>query len=149
MRGACSRLLPPGRTAAAAATPARKRGRRGWPEPHLIHPPRQALRDARSCPTVSAETCVFPNVWGSRCEPRTWTLLCCLRLVAVAGEALRSHRPQSGRDCQTVRACQYGRGGVYRGCLGLQLPVCLVVTLPSTARARCASGSSADGDDPG
>lgn len=53
-------------------------------------------------------------------------------LVALAGEA--SAQPAGlnpGRDCQTVRACQFGRGGSYRGCLSAYTcRVCRFVAAP-------------------
>ena len=51
---------------------------------------------------------------------RTWTLA--LLACGMAGFAVAEVRAQPaglnpGRDCQVVRACNYGRGGAYRGCL--------------------------------
>lgn len=39
-------------------------------------------------------------------------------LLGWAGQALAQVAPGgSQRDCQTIRSCNYTRGGVYRGCL--------------------------------
>jgi hypothetical protein len=51
---------------------------------------------------------------------RIWTL----GLVACSLFALGAYEVQAqpsglngGRDCQVVRSCNFGRGGIYRGCL--------------------------------
>jgi len=40
-------------------------------------------------------------------------------LAAIAAAEVRAQPAglNVGRDCQVVRACNYGRGGSYRGCL--------------------------------
>jgi hypothetical protein len=51
--------------------------------------------------------------------------VCLLALIACSAAVLASApRPTAqpvplnvGRDCQVVRTCNYGRGGIYRGCL--------------------------------
>ena len=50
--------------------------------------------------------------------------ICLLALIGcgLAGFAAVEARAQpaglsAGRDCQVVRACNYGRGGPYRGCV--------------------------------
>jgi hypothetical protein len=51
---------------------------------------------------------------------RRWGLaLAAAGLLALgAGEALAQPVGlDPGRDCQTIRTCNFGRGGVYRGCL--------------------------------
>ena len=42
-----------------------------------------------------------------------------LRLAALAAGEARAQPAglSAGRDCQVVRACNYGRGGPYRGCV--------------------------------
>jgi hypothetical protein len=51
-------------------------------------------------------------------------------LAALAGEA-QAQLLNQGRDCQTVRACNYGRGGGYRGCLSAYTcRVCRFVPAP-------------------
>lgn len=50
---------------------------------------------------------------------RTWTLaLVACGVLSLGGHALVQPAPgASQRDCQTVRTCNFGRGGAYRGCL--------------------------------
>jgi hypothetical protein len=50
---------------------------------------------------------------------RAWTLaLAACGVASFAGGALSQPAPgPSQRDCQVVRACQFARGGTYRGCL--------------------------------
>ena len=36
---------------------------------------------------------------------------------ASAGPALAQPASPGGRDCQTIRTCNFARGGLYRGCL--------------------------------
>jgi len=41
-------------------------------------------------------------------------------LALLAGLVAATAQPAGldpGRDCQTVRTCQFGRGGIYRGCI--------------------------------
>ena len=62
-------------------------------------------------------------------------------LVAFAAAEMRAQSAglNPGRDCQVVRACNYGRGGAYRGCLSsYTCRVCRFVprAAPSTARQR-------------
>ena len=39
-------------------------------------------------------------------------------VAMLAGEAFAQPAGlDPGRDCQTIRTCNFGRGGVYRGCL--------------------------------
>ena len=46
-----------------------------------------------------------------------FAVLACL-LVSWAGGATAQLAPGAAqRDCQTIRTCNYTRGGVYRGCL--------------------------------
>jgi hypothetical protein len=53
----------------------------------------------------AARTCLF--------------LLAALGSAALAADSVRAQPAglNVGRDCQVVRACNYGRGGAYRGCL--------------------------------
>jgi hypothetical protein len=52
-------------------------------------------------------------------QARTWTLaLVACGVLSLAGPASAQPAPgASQRDCQTIRTCNFGRGGVYRGCL--------------------------------
>lgn len=50
---------------------------------------------------------------------RAWTLaLAALGVASFAASAISQPAPgTSQRDCQVIRACQFARGGSYRGCL--------------------------------
>jgi hypothetical protein len=52
-------------------------------------------------------------------QARTWTLaLVACGVLSLADLASAQPAPgASQRDCQTIRTCNFGRGGVYRGCL--------------------------------
>ena len=74
-------------------------------------------------------------------------------LAALAAAEARAQSPglDGGRDCQVVRACNYGRGGAYRGCLSSYtcrvcrfVPSrCYVNGAPGAASA-CAAAGAAD-----
>jgi hypothetical protein len=59
-------------------------------------------------------------------------------LMTLAGEAVAQPAGLgAGRDCQTVRACQYGRGGSYRGCVSsYSCRVCRFVAARCTIDGR-------------
>jgi hypothetical protein len=42
---------------------------------------------------------------------------CGLLVLAATGLAAQIIPPNSQRDCQTIRTCNFTRGGFYRGCL--------------------------------
>jgi hypothetical protein len=44
-------------------------------------------------------------------------LACGVAAFAAAEARAQPAGLNPGRDCQVVRACNYGRGGAYRGCL--------------------------------
>jgi hypothetical protein len=44
-------------------------------------------------------------------------LLAAMLVCALAGEAATSHAFAAQRDCQTIRTCNFRKGGSYRGCL--------------------------------
>jgi hypothetical protein len=45
-------------------------------------------------------------------------LIACGMMILAAGQARAQPAGLSaGRDCQVIRACNYGRGGPYRGCI--------------------------------
>ena len=48
-----------------------------------------------------------------------FALLACSPLVWAASSAMAQLVPPgaSQRDCQTIRTCNFARGGLYRGCL--------------------------------
>jgi hypothetical protein len=52
-----------------------------------------------------------------------FVLIAAIGVCALAGGSISSHvLAQAGpfnaqRDCQTIRTCNFGRGGTYRGCL--------------------------------
>ena len=73
-----------------------------------------------------------------------FALLACSPLVWAASSAMAQLVPPgaSQRDCQTIRTCNFARGGSYRGCLSsYSCRVCrsFARPAPSTARARRAS----------
>jgi hypothetical protein len=55
-------------------------------------------------------------------------------VLGTAGFATAAGAQQPGtsdRDCQTIRSCNFGRGGVYRGCLSsYSCRVCRFVAAP-------------------
>ncbi len=71
------------------------------------------------------------------------TLVC-----ALAGEAATSHAYAAQRDCQTIRTCNFRKGGSYRGCLSsYSCRVCRFVKVSckgmrggSCQRLRCGWG---------
>jgi hypothetical protein len=68
---------------------------------------------------------------------RAWTFaLAVLGVAGLAAPAAAQPAPgTSQRDCQVVRACQFARGGSYRGCLSsYSCRVCRFV------RAKCYVG---------
>ena len=50
---------------------------------------------------------------------RAWMLaIAACGVLAFANQGSAQPAPgASGRDCQTIRTCNFGRGGSYRGCL--------------------------------
>jgi hypothetical protein len=79
----------------------------------------------------------------------TWSLAL-IGLILLAGAAAAQPAGlDAGRDCQTIRACQYARGGAYRGCISAySCRVCRFVRAPCTIdgtrrlchRLRCTWG---------
>ena len=65
---------------------------------------------------------------------RTWILaLTACSLVALTLHEARAQPAglNAGRDCQVVRACNFARGGAYRGCLSsYTCRVCRFVRAP-------------------
>jgi hypothetical protein len=62
--------------------------------------------------------------------------LAILSVVAVAPAAAQIvPTPNPGRDCQTVRTCNFSRSGAYRGCLSSY--TCRIC---KTVRSRCSIG---------
>ncbi len=57
---------------------------------------------------------------GWRFQRLAIALLCVLPvsyLAAVTPASAQSAANPAGRDCQTVRTCQFARGGSFRGCI--------------------------------
>jgi hypothetical protein len=44
-------------------------------------------------------------------------LLLITGVLGAGGIAVAQPAPGSQRDCQTIRTCNFARGGLYRGCL--------------------------------
>jgi hypothetical protein len=78
---------------------------------------------------------------GRRCRsPRTLTAAAALLALAVAGAMPAAAQivptPDPGRDCQTVRTCNFSRGAAVRGCLSSY--TCRICR---TVRSRCSIGN--------
>jgi hypothetical protein len=66
---------------------------------------------------------------------RAWTLaLAVCGAASFAPVAISQSGPgTSNRDCQVIRACNFGRGGSYRGCISsYSCRVCRFVRAPCT-----------------
>jgi hypothetical protein len=72
----------------------------------------------------------------ARCVWVAIPALAILSVVAVAPAAAQIvPTPNPGRDCQTVRTCNFSRSGAYRGCLSSY--TCRIC---KTVRSRCSIG---------
>ena len=78
-------------------------------------------------------------------------LLALLAIFALSGGDVRAQPtgPDIGKDCTTVRSCNFGRGGAYRGCISaFSCKHCRFVSAPCTVdgqrkvcqRLRCGWG---------
>ena len=79
------------------------------------------------------------NSVGVRRVRWAWAAIPALAILSVAAVAPATAQivptPNPGRDCQTVRTCNFSRSGAYRGCLSSY--TCRIC---KTVRSRCSVG---------
>jgi hypothetical protein len=107
-----------------------KRGRRTTANVRVTAFQRQPLRPARFFATLMLK------VAGLGASTMRYARACifAFAVLGTAGFATAAGAQQPGtsdRDCQTIRSCNFGRGGVYRGCLSsYSCRVCRFVAAP-------------------